>query len=116
MEKKKKEKILSEAVEVHSPSHHKAALAELETEYNEIVSSSSSWTSSKWVKFLNNKIVDSLSVYDKTNFLLKKNEKPLTKSINSYISELLILLLQTKTENGQFKDHETIKGILRRNF
>ena len=31
------------------------------------------------------------------------------KSINSHINELLILLLQAKTENGQFKDHETIK-------
>ena len=33
----------------------------------------------------------------------------MSKPTNSYLSEFLKLLLQTKTENGQFKDYEIIK-------
>ena len=56
-----KERLLSEAAEARD----KAVLAELETKHNETTSSSSSRTSSKSAKSLNNKIVDSLFLYDK---------------------------------------------------
>ena len=100
-----KERLLFEAAEACD----KAALAKLEIQHNETVSSSISRTFSKFAKSLNNRIGNSLFLYEKNKSKAELSSKnilqPFPKPINSGASEFL----QTKTENSQYKSNENIK-------
>ena len=77
---------------------------------NEAASSSSSSASSKSTNQVSKQQNSGFIISSSQKELFsEKNKKPLSKPTNSYISEFLKLRLQTKTEIGQFKDHEIVK-------
>ena len=82
---------------------------ELETKQNETTFSSSS----KSAKSLNNKLVDSLFIYDKDKSKLEIScgniLQPMLKLKSSDTSELLEPLHQIKLQNSQWKGNEIIK-------